>query len=187
MVQNVPGGFIPLNDKGNFAALAYTYVDSKKTEVYDCVYAAKFNHTPWALEKLAEKCGEFFEAYPQFIKVDYICAVPAHHSKNYDLPRTLANQLSENFKIPDLTSQFSFSSTKQSARSLPLQEKKKNWEEAGVIFTGNDLTGKKILLIDDTVQSKTSVRHIAKILKSAGMEGIYCLCMVKTWSDSDNL
>ena len=183
MTQNP--SIIFLNDKKTLVALDRTFVGHARTEIYDLVYRAKYSADETATRELVSHCLTFLTDYPYFKFVDYICAVPSE--KEYDLPRSLAALLANKLSIPDVTPNLIFEGAKASARRLSVTQKRGNWRKAGIIYDGDSLKNKTMLLLDDNYQSGVTMRFIGQILKNHGLMNIFGLAMTKTWSDTDNL
>lgn len=177
--------YLFLNGKGTFAALDRTFDGREHTPVYALVYRAKFAPDEAATGTLIDYAMDFLLAFPHFMAIDYVCAIPS--TKDYDLPRHLAEGIARKIGKPDITEAFLFEGVKNSARKLSVHQKKRNWKNAGITYIGPSLKNKKVLLLDDNYQSGATMRYIAGLLNNHGLMAIYGLAMTKTWSDTDNL
>lgn len=177
--------YLFLNGKKTIAALDRTFDGREQTPIYALVYRAKFTFDEAAITDLLEHALSFLEAFPHFMAIDYVCAIPS--TKDYDLPRYLAEGVAMRLGKPDITAAFLFEGAKRSARRLSVHQKKRNWKNAGITYDGPSLKNKKVLLLDDNYQSGATMRHIAGLLNNHGLMAIYGLAMTKTWSDTDNL
>lgn len=155
------------------------------------VAQAKETRDDAAIGELIRLAVEFIGRIPLYLEADYICAVPAPH-KPYDLPRSLAAGIATALNKPDITGNLFFGGVKGSAREIKgddpewFNQKWAVWEGAAVRYNGPDLSGKKILLIDDNYQSGLSLQHIAMILQQHGASEVFGLCMTKTLGDNAN-
>ena len=62
--------------------------------------------------------------------------------------------------------------------SLPLKQRVKNIK--GAFRVTNDLTGKRIAIVDDVMTSGASLNELAKTLKKAGAEHVECWVIART-------
>lgn len=161
------------------------------TEVGLHVSRAKEAYDAGAVGQLVRLSAEFIQRIPLYLEADYVCAVPAPH-KPYDLPRCLAAGIAHFLNKPDITQCLFFGGTKGSAKGVKANDpewfdkKWDVWEGAAVGYNGPDLSGKKVLLIDDNYQSGLSLQHIAMILQRHGASEVFGLCMTKTLGDNAN-
>ncbi len=191
------------NDRGNYvylrdclsasAALGVNFNHSNEsTEVRDSVYKCKFKFDELAISYLMELALEFINKHDIYKNCDCVVAVPPNASKGYDLPSTLAYNISQRLSVPDITKKFDFGAVKSSARNIEGNDpkwfdKKWNiWQSANLTYNGETLAGKKILLIDDNYQSGLSLQYVAMILQNAGADQVYGLTMIKTRGDKGN-
>ena len=128
---------------------------------------------------------EAIRSLPFYRDAGLICAVPAHPSKSYDLPRTLAAKIFEQLELEDITSQFAFKRRKKSAKDAEVGQKWDVWENCGLSFD-KPLGDQPVILIDDKYQSGVSIQYVASKLYDAGASEVYGLCAVKTLRNTDN-
>ena len=167
------------------AALTYTRVKRARTKIAQWIYDLKDGEDSLVIMRLVNAACVFLDINPKFKSVDYICAVPAEPSKNYHLPYRLAEAISAKYQLTDITDRFTVSGEKAKILDLPLGKKWTDLDEARISIEG-DLQDKKILLIDDTYQSGTTMNYIAMILQQKGAASVYGLAMQKTLSDTGN-
>lgn len=110
---------------------------------------AKEHANDEAIKDLTIKVNEIITELDGYKDADYICAVPCHPSKDFDLPTTIANIVGPVVEKEDITSHFEFGAKKESIKEANLDEKWTLWDNAKVTFSGLDLTGKTVVLIDD--------------------------------------
>ena len=157
-----------------------------RTEIGQLEYGAKQNYDMGAVKSLAVHCANTIKGISLYSKADLVCAVPPRLGKNFDLPSRVVPIVSGKVGKEDITDYFSFGAEKRSVKSATFYHKWSVWHDARVTFD-NDLTNKKIILIDDKYQSGTTIQYIAMKLQEAGAHHIVGLCMVKTRRNTDNL
>jgi len=119
-------------------------------------------------------------------EADFVCAIPAMPQKGFDLPTRLVAEISKLTGISDITESFSLSGKEKSLKECTLDEKWDAWSSSNIEYTGPDLKGKKVILIDDKYQSGVTIQYFGMILQTGGCAEIHGLCMVKTLRDTDN-
>lgn len=164
-------------------------IQKEKTEIGELEYSAKKDmrrgvRDVFAIESLAKHCMQAIQDLDLYREADLICAVPS--LKEYDLPSKVASIVSDETKKENITHHFEFEGEKEQLTNLCLEEKWPAWENTKLTFSGKDITGKKIILIDDKYQSGTTIQYVAMKLQEAGARHVYGLCMVKTMGDEDN-
>ncbi len=165
---------------------------NESTEVRDSVYKCKFKPDELAISRLTELALEFINKHDIYKNCDCVAAVPPNASKGYDLPSTLAVNISQRLSVPNITKKFDFGAVKSSARNIEgndpkwFDKKWDIWQSANLTYNRETLAGKKILLIDDNYQSGLSLQYVAMILQNAGADQVYGLTMIKTRGDKGN-
>ncbi|MBQ8604826.1 MAG: ComF family protein [Oscillospiraceae bacterium] len=160
----------------------------KKTDFVDGLYAsyyysgageavikyAKFRNPAPYLNSLLADISIDISAVLLENNIDTVLGVPCHKSKLYtqefDLPREMAQRISDRFDIPLCTGVIK---SKKTARQhdLPLHERKVNLINAYDVT--EDMTGRNILIIDDVTTSGNTLSALATELKLAGAEKVY--------------
>ena len=162
------------------------YNAKKKTKLGDLEYRAKHQHDKQAINTIVNIVTDEIKNSPFYKDADYICAVPAHPNKNFDLPTTIVATVSKNLHKADITKGFIFSGKKESIKNVEFKKKWSILEQAKISYK-NNLTGKTVILFDDKYQSGITMQYIAMKLYQAGAKQIYGLCFVKTMSNRDNI
>ena len=139
-----------------------------------------------ATETLCAACLPVINCLSPYREADAICAIPPAPGKSWDLPTEIANRMAVACGKPDISSAIKFTSRKDSVKALPLDEKWKALEAAGLQVEKAAVNGKKIILVDDKYQSGTTAQFIASKLYAAGAPEVQGLFCVKTWRDTDN-
>lgn len=92
-----------------------------------------------------------------------------------DQAKRLAEALSERCGIPVLPAVRRRWGRAKQQKKLRLQERRKNARRAYRLRETCDLKGKNVILIDDIVTTGSSMAAVARLLRSAGAERIFCL------------
>ncbi|MDX2101079.1 MAG: hypothetical protein SF002_00915 [Alphaproteobacteria bacterium] len=139
-----------------------------------------------AIEMLVKHTTKTIRDIKLFSDTRYICAVPCQSDKEFDLPRTIVNEVSSRLDMVDLTDHFKLARSKANIKELAASCKWEAWS-AAMVRIEHDLSGcTKIILIDDKYQSGATLHYIASLLYAAGAQAVYGLCMVKTLRDDAN-
>ncbi len=170
-------------------ALSLNFTDpseGKRTTIGELEYRAKQHHDMDAVLELANHCVKAISDFPLYRDADLLCAIPPRPGKDFDLPSLVTSIVSDNLRKPDITINLKFNGEKKSVKSASIDEKWNSWEESQLIFDGQDIEDKTIVLIDDKYQSGTTIQYVAMILQELGALQVYGLSMVKTMRDTDN-
>jgi len=170
-------------------AMSYNFTDrheGERTEIGALEYRAKQHQDMDAVEALAGHCRDTIMEIPLYREADLLCAPPPRPSKEFDLPSQVVSIVSNWIGKDDITGHFRFNAEKKPVKSATLDEKWAAWDTARLAFEGIDITGKKIVLIDDKYQSGTTIQYIAMKLQEAGADQVHGLSMIKTMRDTDN-
>ncbi len=159
------------------------YANEVKTDIGNLEYAAKHNQNKNAIGELVDLlCNKISENKEEF----YIAAVPANNDKDFDLPTLLAKEVAEKLGVIDITDYFFYQNSKQALKSVSINEKWQELEQANLQFKQHNLVNKPIVLIDDKYQSGTTLHYVASKLQQARFDIIYGLIIAKTIKDNDN-
>ncbi len=88
--------------------------------------------------------------------------------------------------IKNISDSVSWTDKKTGLKDVSIDQKWEKLEESGFVVNIN-LTGKKVLLLDDLYQSGITMQYVAMKLQEAGAEYIFGLSMVKSLNDTDNM
>jgi competence protein ComFC len=113
---------------------------------------------------------------------DFIIPVPLHKTriaeKGFSPPLQIAFSLSELFDIP---LQESIKRTKKTSPQAKLSRQKRleNLKDVFNVVAGQQLTGKRILLIDDVVTTGATLQECKQALLDIGVEEIDGFCLMR--------
>ncbi len=171
-------------------ALDFNFRDNQsreKTHFGQLEERAKHNQDADAITTIVDAFAETIDDVHHLSKADLICAVPALESKLFDLPRTLASELSARAEMADITPHMKLKGKEKSAKDCSMEQKWDTWSAADLSIEGFDVSGKKVILLDDKYQSGVTMHIIAACLFARGAAEIHGLVVVKTLRDTDNL
>lgn len=138
-----------------------------------------------AAEELAARCTSFVREMTCYQTADAIIAMPpSTPNKKFDLPNYLAREIAEAVGMEDLS------------RTVVTRESRSPLKDArvadkldiliGTIQVDAELTGRRVILLDDLYQSGTSMNYTAMELLAAGADAVYGLACEKTCRNDDN-
>lgn len=171
-------------------ALDVNFVDNtsgEKTAVGANEEAAKHHQDPNSIANLSKWGVATVQDIAFLREADYVCAIPALPTKGFDLPTRLAESISASLGKMDLTPLFALSNKTKSLKECSLEEKWDAWSATKIEYTGPNLMGASVILIDDKYQSGVTQQYFGMVLRQLGCTRIHGLCMVKTLRDTDNV
>ncbi len=120
----------------------------------------------------------------QIVNIDIIVPVPMNRFKRlfrrYNPAAVLALEIAKITNKPVKQDVLIKSKWTKSQTSLSKSEREKNIETS-VIFNKNcDIMGRKILLVDDVITTKTTITKCTSLLKNAGAESVYVMSIAMT-------
>ncbi len=125
--------------------------------------------------RMAEELGGTIRSW----KPECIVAVPIHrsrlHKRGYNQAEAIARTLGRELGIP-----VDFHLVKRSKKTVPLKtltlsERQNNLKKAFKLCR-NDVKLKTIIIVDDIYTTGSTIDAVAQVLKTAGIERIYCVC-----------
>jgi hypothetical protein len=143
--------------------------------------------TKVAAKKLADKCVEFLNGMTCYKSADCIVAMPpSDPTKQYNLPKYLAERISEATGLENLTEQVLTVELRDSIKGVALKAKFDTL--LGTIkVVDNAFEAKRVILVDDLYQSGTSMNYCGLMLLRAGAKKIFGLACEKTCRNDDNV
>ena len=178
----------------SFTALAAAYGGYYYTgEIRHSILLCKKYQNPWYARELADLLAvRVFGALPakapgrrpQYSNVTglplYNCLVPVPPhlggSARDGLPYRLARRLGQVLDIPPLPV-LTVTRALKEQKSLGREERLRNVRGAYAAGPGTDLTGKRVLLVDDIITTGATASACALALQMAGAESVTALCL----------
>src|SRR5450432_2303552 len=149
--------------------------------------SAATSQTKKAAEKLAERCVEFLSVMTCYKSAHCIVAMPpSDPTKQYNLPRYLAERISEATGLENFTKHVRTIEPRASIKGVAVKAKVDTL--LGTIAVAEDVfKGKHVILVDDLYQSGTSVNYCGLMILGAGAKKIFGLACEKTCRNDDNV
>lgn len=158
----------------------YYRFDTKRTELGELLYRAKYRGAPGSvIADIADTVAEFIGNWKPTID----CIVTAPHSVSrktqplVEIARGVADRVGLQLSLNALTK---VKETVQMKNVDDWSERKKLLAEA-IQIGGAPIRGKRILLMDDLIESGSTLRRAADVLLgSGGAAGVYALVLTRT-------
>ena len=156
----------------------YHPFETKRTELGELLYRLKYRGDRTAIDNIAEIAGEFVKSWNPPIK----CIVPAppslhrKHQPVVEIARVLGTYL--NLRV--LENAVVKVKKTDPMKNIPVWERISALQDA--IQSGKtDVAGKSILLIDDLIESGSTLRRAASVLlENGGAASVYALVLTRT-------
>lgn len=147
------------------------------------VYGAKNDRDGDKLDFIAAEiadCAAYFEQETEF---DYIIPIPMHPSdklkRGYNQTEKICRELSRISKVPYLAVLKKTRRTENQKR-LDRKGRSANLKGCFSVCTGADLSGKKLLIVDDVTTTGATFREILQALEPCGCAKIVCAAFART-------
>jgi ComF family protein len=123
-------------------------------------------------------------AWPQPPDADILIPVPLHPSRlrerEYNQSLLLADQLTRQFGIPLLYDNLVRVRATPPQTELTRAARLNNLRRSFAVLRPDEITGKRILLVDDVMTTGTTVNECAKALRKAGSADVYVGALART-------
>lgn len=164
---------LPVNKKISFvdaAYAAYKYEDAAK----DVLTGAKFRNPAPFMASFLDDISIDIKTILAQNNIDMVVAVPCHKSKLYnqefDLPALMAKQIAT---ISNTKYSQCIVKTRKTEKQHNLPKEKRKTNLVNAFSVTENLSGRRILVIDDVITTGTTVSYVATDLKIAGREKVY--------------
>ena len=172
----------------------YCYDCRRKTHSYDSgkavfVYGADIRVSMYRFKYSNKRdygkiyAREAFERYKDWIKrlnPDAILPIPLHKkrrkARGYNQAELIAAEISALCEVPMNITLLERIENTRPQKELNDQQRKNNLKNAFLVRE-NSLQLKKVLLIDDIYTTGSTMDEAARVLKAAGVEQVFCLCI----------
>ncbi len=171
------------------------YVDSIQSPVRykgiakEAILTLKFRKETLIAEPLGALLREWIETEMSDMQFDLIVPVPLHpfrlKRRGFNQSLLLAEQIKDSFPSAQISEALLRIRPTMSQTLLPLQERKKNLKGAFQVRSPDEVKGKRILLVDDVVTTKTTVTECARILKKSGAISVHVLSVARASHTND--
>ena len=164
--------------------LAY-YKAGRKSVPNRVLFCMKERATPRLYSFLEESLSAKIFAYLQTERIalsDCVFVYAPRHRKaaakaGTDQAERLAKGLSKTLEIAYLPALVRRPGKNQTQKELDAKDRMKNARNAFSLAKGIDLSGKTVLLVDDTVTTGATMSACAKLLKGAGTKRVLCVAI----------
>jgi predicted amidophosphoribosyltransferase len=159
--------------------------DSREhTAIGQLEFQAKYRADHDAARKLGTLIATAVKLHPTLRDVDAICAVPGSPGKTGGhLPDVIAARVATKLDKPIVE----VVKTMDTGRVTDMAIGDKAQALDGAFSVKSDVEGLAVLVVDDKVQSGSTMWTLAAELKSDGARRVSGFAAVKTWRDSDNV
>jgi len=159
----------------SFVAWRFGYEEA----VSDLIHFFKFNNYSFLHERLGFEMAYTLLNVKELSAAEALVPVPLHRARmrerGYNQSLLLANTLSENAGIPVINALERIKNNRPQATIEDKAEKERNVIGVFAVKNTKDITGKRIVLIDDIFTTGATSNECGKILKQAGAEEIMVL------------
>ena len=140
-----------------------------------------------AADQLANECLAALGKLTCYDSATCVVAMPpSDPDKPFDLPKHLAEKISEALGKPDKSDKVKTIKARPGSKEMPCGEKLANIEGT-VAVDSETFKDEIVLLIDDLYQSGVTMNYVAMLLLEAGAKKIFGLSCEKTCSNDDNV
>jgi len=122
-------------------------------------------------------------ALPSRIDVDVMMPVPLHptrlRAREFNQSLLLADQLGRHLALPVSATNLVRIAATDPQTTLTRQERLRNLRKAFAVRRPQDITEKRILLVDDVFTTGTTLNECAKTLRKAGAGPVFALTLAR--------
>lgn len=152
--------------------------DWRRSKVGDLTYRLKYESDESALEPLVEEAAALCRHHPALAGVDALVAVIPSTAHRLDPVASVVAGLAARLGKPVLAalSRTRRTDPQKDMRSLAL----KRANVAGAFAVAADVSGKRLLVVDDLYDSGATLGEVTRILRRAGAAGVCVLTLTRT-------
>jgi len=157
---------------------SYKGADWNRSGIGDLVYRLKYEADASVLPILVEHAHKIFATHPQMSQFDIIVPVPSSTQRQFSPVHEFCKALSNALHKPMQTCVIKTRQTQPQKEIHTLPQKRDN--VAGAFAVKDDITGKRVLLIDDLFDSGATLDEITQVLRKHGTANINILTLTRT-------
>jgi ATP-dependent DNA helicase RecQ len=157
---------------------SYTGADWNRSGIGDLTYRLKYQSDSSTLPALVGHTRKLFAAHPEMGQFNLILPVPFSTPREFNPVHEFCKALSSAFNKPMQTFVTKTRQTKPQKEMHTLPQKRDN--VAGAFAINGDITGKRILLMDDLFDSGATLEEITRLLGRHGARQVNVLTLTRT-------
>ncbi|MEW5939195.1 MAG: RecQ family ATP-dependent DNA helicase [Chloroflexota bacterium] len=157
---------------------SYKGADWNRSGIGDLVYRLKYESDASVLPKLIEQTRNLFAAHPEMSQFEIIIPAPSSTPREFSPVHEFCKALSGALNKPVQTCVVKTRQTKPQKEMQTLPQKRDN--VAGAFALNNDITGKRVLLVDDLFDSGATLEEITKVLLRSKAARVNVLTLTRT-------
>lgn len=157
---------------------SYTGADWNRSGIGGLVYRLKYESDASVLPTLVEHTRKLFAAHPEMSQFDIIIPVPSSTPREFSPVHEVCKALSHTFNKPVQPCVVKTRQTKPQKELLTLAQKRDN--VTGAFSVRGDITGKRILLVDDLFDSGATLEEITRVLLKSKAAHVNALTLTRT-------
>jgi ATP-dependent DNA helicase RecQ len=157
---------------------SFTGADWNRSGIGDLTYRLKYQSDASALPALIEHTRKLFLAYPETNQFDVILPVPSSTQRSFSPVHEFCKALSCALAKPMQTSLVKTRQTQPQKEMQTLVQKRDN--VAGAFAINGDITGKRILIVDDLFDSGATLEEITCLLLKHQASRVNVLTLTRT-------
>jgi competence protein ComFC len=158
----------------------HTQFDTKRTELGELIYQLKYGSKKGALPEIV-KAAEDFVRGRWGVQFDVVVPAPPSLTRKEQPVVEIARALASNLGIPTCEDAVVKVKVTPPMKNVKDFEERKHVLQAAIENGKGDIKGKRILLIDDLIESGSTLRRVADVLlKDSGAHSVHALALTRT-------
>ncbi len=157
---------------------SFTGADWNRSGIGDLAYRLKYQSDSSVLPALVEHTRKLLAAHPEMDQFDIIIPVPSSTQRDFNPVHEFCKALSSVFDKPMQTSIIKTRQTKPQKEMHTLPQKRDN--VAGAFAINGDITGRRVLLVDDLFDSGATLEEITRLLLNHRAAQVNVLTLTRT-------
>ena len=149
--------------------------------IKECIRFFKYNKKTYLLNTLFEML--LFPNNLDFLNYDLIIPVPLHwikeYSRGFNQAELIGRKISDKFNIPLSKTSLKRIRATPSQTGLSLKERTNNVKGAFSVRNSQELTRKRILLVDDVMTTGATVNECSRVLLQAGAREVFVYTLAR--------
>ena len=157
---------------------SFTGAEWNRSGVGDLAYRLKYHSDSSTLPALVVHTRKLFEAHPEMGQYDLILPVPSSEQREFNPVREFCEALSRAFKKPAQPFIIKTRQTKPQKEMQTLSQKRAN--VTGAFTLKGEVSGKRLLVVDDLFDSGATLDEITRLLLQSGATSVNVLTLTRT-------